>query len=118
MISEYGISIELLGYRNSGHRKANQQCCDKANTIIQWPNDVCINGCDTEFLVCLRLVNNQSCIGGGFQSSGVIGASDDHVFHGPSKIGTLANPILYYGTAIPNVRSLHDLGELLLMLKI
>ena len=104
ILAEYEISIEFLGYRNPGHRKADQQCCD--NTIITWwPKGICMNGCDTEFLACLKHANNQSCIGGGFQSSGIIGASDDYVFHGP-YIGTLRlpNPIYYYGTAIPIVR--------------
>ena len=66
-----------------------------------------MNGCDTELLVCLKHANNQSCIGGSVQSSGDIGASDDYVFHGPSNIGTLSNPVYYYGTAIPNVSSMH-----------
>ena len=66
-----------------------------------------MNGCDTELLVCLKHTNNQSCIGGSVQSSGDIGASDDYIFHGPSNIGTLPNPVFYYGTAIPNVSFMH-----------
>ena len=110
ILAEYEVSIEFLGYRNPGHRKADKQCCDNA-IITWWPKDTCMNGCDTELLVCLKHANNQSCIGGGFQSSGNIGASDDYIFHGPSYIGTLRlpNPIYYYGNAIPIVRFMHDL---------
>ena len=61
-----------------------------------------MNGCDTEFHVCLRPVNSQSCLGG-IRSSGRLGSSDDYVFHGPSNIGRLPNPLFYYGNAIPIV---------------
>lgn len=90
--ADYEISFEFLAYRNRGQRKANGRCCDF------W----CGNGCDTEMLVCLKRTHHQACIGGA-KSSGVIGSADSYIFHGPSNIGRMQNPLVHFGITIPNV---------------
>ena len=96
--ADYEVSFEFLAYRNRGHRKANGRCCDF----------LCFNGCDTEMLVCLKRAHNQACIGD-TKSSGVIGSADSYIFHGPSNIGRMQNPLVYLGTTIPNVSACNEL---------